>query len=49
MQIPAQIVNDIASSTGAVLTGSIPLIVILFGLGIAFYVVKNIGLLLPKG
>lgn len=49
MNIPTSIVNDLASSTGAVLNGSIPLILILFGIGIAFFVVKNIVALLPKG
>jgi len=48
MNIPTSIVNDISSSTGATMTGATPLIIILFGLGIAFFVVKNIIALLPK-
>jgi len=37
------------SSTGAMLTGANPIIIILFGIGIAFFVVKNIISFLPKG
>lgn len=48
MTIPTQIVNDISSTTSQILDGSIPLILILFGIGIAFYVVKGIISFLPK-
>jgi len=48
MTIPASIVSDISSTTASVLSGSIPLIIILFGIGIAFYVVRNLASFLPK-
>lgn len=48
MTIPTEIINDISSSTASVLDGSIPLILILFGIGIAFYIVKGLMSFLPK-
>lgn len=48
MIVPAQIVSDIASSTSAVFSGSLPLITILFGLGISFYIVRSLVGLIPK-
>lgn len=49
MLVSTSTVNDIASSTASVLAGSLPLIVILFGIGIAFFVLRNVSSLLPKG
>jgi len=49
MVVPTSIVTDIASSTASVLSGSLPLIIILFGVGITFFVVKSLIVLLPKG
>jgi hypothetical protein len=49
MQVPTTIVTDIASSTASVFAGSLPLIIILFGVGITFYIIRNIVSLLPKG
>jgi len=49
MTIPISIVGDISSSTASVLDGSIPLILILFGIGIAFFIVKGLMSFLPKG
>lgn len=48
MNIPTTTISDIASSTQSVLTGSIPLILILFGIGIAFYIIRQIINILPK-
>jgi hypothetical protein len=48
MNVPTQIVNDIASSTAAVFSGSLPLIIILFGLGISLYIVRTLVGLIPK-
>jgi len=49
MVIPSTIVNDIASSTASIFAGSSPLIIILFGIGIAFYIIRNIIAIIPKG
>jgi len=49
MQVPSSIVTDIASSTAAVSNGAMPLLVILFGLGVAFYIIRHLVSLLPKG
>lgn len=48
MTIPTSIVEDLSSSTASVLDGSIPLILILFGIGIAFFIVKGLIGFLPK-
>lgn len=48
MTIPTTIVTDIASSTSSVLAGSIPLVLLLFGIGIAFFMAKMLIHLLPK-
>jgi len=49
MIVPTTIVNDLASSTASIFAGSLPLIVILFGIGIAFFIVRNLASFLPKG
>jgi len=49
MTIPATIVQDLSSTTASVINGSIPIIIILFGIGIAFYIVRNLASFLPKG
>lgn len=49
MTIPSTIVSDIASSTSAIFGGSLPLIIILFGISIAFFIVRHLVSLLPKG
>lgn len=48
MNVPNEVVNDLVSSTSAVFSGALPLIIILFGLGIAFYIVRQIVSFLPK-
>jgi hypothetical protein len=48
MQIPANIVTDLSSTTAEVINGSLPLIIIILGIGIAFFVIRNIIGLLPK-
>ena len=49
MNIPTNIITDIQNSTGAVMGGVMPLIVIMFGITIAFYIIKNLITLIPKG
>lgn len=49
MNIPTSIVTDITNSTGAVMGGIMPLIIIMFGITIAFYIIKNLITLIPKG
>lgn len=49
MTIPTSTVTDLITSTGGVLAGLLPLIIIIFGIGIAFYIIKNIISMLPKG
>jgi hypothetical protein len=49
MTIPDPIVSDIVSSIASILNGAMPLIVILFAIGIAFFLVRNLISLLPKG
>jgi hypothetical protein len=49
MQIPSTIVADISSTTASIINGSVPLIIILFGIGIAFYIIRNLVSFLPKG
>lgn len=49
MIVPTTIVSDIASSTAVIFSGSLPLIIILFGVGITFYIIRNIIAILPKG
>jgi len=48
MIVDNQIVSDLASSTASVFAGTLPLIILLFGLGIAIYVVRQLLSLLPK-
>jgi len=48
MNVPAEIVSDISSSTAAVFSGSLPLILILFGIGIGMFVIRSLISLLPK-
>jgi hypothetical protein len=48
MIIPSNIVVDISSTTSSVISGSLPLIIILFGIGIAFYIARSLITLLPK-
>ena len=48
MTIPVSIVGDISSSTAMVLDGSISLILTLFGIGIAFFIVKGLITFLPR-
>lgn len=49
MTIPSTIVIDIASTTSSVFAGTTPLIIILFGIGIAFFIIRNIIAIIPKG
>lgn len=49
MQIPTTIVTDIASSTATIFRGSLPLIIVLFGIGITFYIIRNLVSMIPKG
>jgi hypothetical protein len=49
MTIPSSIVSDIVSSTSGLMVSIQPLLLILLGIGIAFYVVKRLIVLFPKG
>jgi len=48
MTIPTSVVTDIASSTAALANGSTSLIIMLFGIGVAFYVGRNVREFFPK-
>lgn len=48
MTIPDTIVNDLMTSTASILGGFAPVIIILLGIGIVFYLSKGILELLPK-
>lgn len=48
MTIPTEIVNDIMLSVADIFNACQPLILIIFGVGIVFYIAKNIQSLLPK-
>jgi hypothetical protein len=48
MILATSTVNDLASSTSAVFSGSLPLILLLFGIGVAFYIMRNLIALIPK-
>jgi len=48
MIVPSTIVTDLSSSTVSVFAGSLPLIIILFGIGISFFVIRNLISIIPK-
>ena len=48
MTIPENIVSDLISSTSSVLNGFSNLIIILFSVGIVFYISRGLVNLLPK-
>jgi len=47
MTIPDTIVSDLISSVGNVFDACQPLILLIFGIGITFYIAKGIQALLP--
>ena len=49
MTIPSSIVSDIVSSTSGLMISAQPLLLILFGIGIAFYVIQKLVAIFPKG
>jgi hypothetical protein len=49
MIIATSTVTDIASSTATIFRGSLPLIILLFGIGITFYIIRNLVSMIPKG
>ena len=49
MTIPTEIVNDIMLSVASIFNACQPLILIIFGTGIVFFIAKNIQAILPKG
>lgn len=48
MTIPANIITDLEASTRDIFNGSAPLVLVLFGIVIGFYLVRNILGLIPK-
>lgn len=48
MVVPSSIVTDLASSTSLVLTGSKSIIIVLFAIGITFYIAKSVIEFFPK-
>jgi hypothetical protein len=48
MTVPDSIVSDLTASIASVLAGFLPIILMLFGIIIAFYFVRSIVKLFPK-
>lgn len=48
MNIPSNIVTDLSSTTVSVMNANMPLMIILFGLGIAFYISIRLIKIFPK-
>jgi len=48
LSVPSNIINDIASTTSATVTGLLPVLAIFISVPLAFYFIKKVIALFPK-